>query len=141
MSRTGRRLRSLGLLLGLSVLLLGSLRGSDDWFPFGPFLMYAGGGPTNGTVESTRLEATTVSGHRMAVPERVSGLRRAELEGQLASFIAHPERLAAVAAAQTRRRPSEPHYIQVDIVQRRYEVRDRRLVGQSDAVLASWRAP
>lgn len=131
----------MGLLLGAGLLLLGSVRGSDDWFPFGPFLMYAGAGPTDGVVESTALHATTAAGAHVVVPESSSGMRRAELEGQLATFVARPQLLAAVADTHAQRQPREARYIGVQVVQRRYEVHDRRVVGHTDVVLAGWGAP
>jgi len=133
--------RVAGLLLGAALLLLGTFRGSDDDFPFGPFLMYAGAGPTDGTVAGARLWATTTAGEQVQVPEDVSGLRRAELEGQLARFVADPGLLQQVSAAHERSRPGEPGYVRVDVVERRYEVRDRRVVSHADVVLATWAAP
>lgn len=141
LSSRARRVRALALLLGVALLLLGTFRGSDDHFPFGPFLMYAGAGPTDGTVAGARLWATTEQGERLQVPEDVSGMRRAELEGQLARFVTDPGLLAAVADAQARSRPDEPAYVRVDIVERRHEVRDRRVAGRTDVVLATWTAP
>ena len=141
LSTRGRTARALALLLGAALLLLGTARGSDDHFPFGPFLMYAGAGPTDGTVADTRLVATTSEGERVRVPEDVSGMRRAELEGQLDRFVAEPGLLAAVAQAQARAHPDDPAYVRVEIVQRRHEVRDRRVAGRTDVVLAGWGAP
>lgn len=141
LSPTGRRVRAAGLLVAGVLLLLGTFRGSDDHFPFGPFLMYAGAGPTDGVVAEARLEATTAAGERVQVPEGVSGMRRAELEGQLARFVADPGLLRAVADAQARGRPGEPAYVRVEVVERRHEVRDRRVVGRADVVLATWPAP
>ena len=137
----GRAVRALALLLGAGLLLLGTARGSDDHFPFGPFLMYAGAGPTDGTVADTRLVALTTEGERVRVPEDVSGMRRAELEGQLQRFVAEPGLLAAVAQAQARAHPDDPAYVRVAIVQRRHEVRDRRVAGRTDVELAGWAAP
>lgn len=141
LSPTGRRVRLAGLLAAGALLVAGTAVGSDDHFPFGPFLMYAGAGPTDGTVAGARLWAVTASGERVQVPEDVSGMRRAELEGQLARIVAEPERLAAVAGAQARHRPDAPAYVRVEVVERRHEVRDRRVVGRTDVVLASWPAP
>lgn len=141
LSPRARGVRVAGLLAAGALLLLGTVRGSDDHFPFGPFLMYAGAGPTDGVVAGARLWAVTADGERVQVPEDVSGLRRAELEGQLGRFVAEPERLADVAGAQARSRPDEPAYVRVELVERRHEVRDRRVVGVADVVLASWPAP
>lgn len=134
-------MRVAGLLVAGALLLLGTVRGSDDHFPFGPFLMYAGAGPTDGTVAGLRLVAVTADGERVQVPEDVSGMRRAELEGQVARYVADPVLLRPVAEAQARRRPDEPAYVRVDVVEQRHEVRDRRVVGRTEVVLATWAPP
>lgn len=135
----GRRVRAGATAVGLGLLLAGSVWGSDDHFPFGPFRMYAGRNPTTGTVHSTTLHAVTATGAVVRVPDAATGLRRAELEGQLPRFQAHPELLADIATAHARRRPHEPAYVEVRIVQRRYTVRDRRVRGSTDVVLGRWR--
>lgn len=131
--------RSLALAVSLVLLLLGSWRGSDDHFPFGPFLMFAGGGPTDGVVESTTLQAKTATGDLVQVPEDVSGLRRAELEGQLGRFVEQPALLSQFAVSHALLRRGEPRYTDVLVVQRRHEVRQRRVVGHTDVVLVTWR--
>lgn len=140
-STARRRRRTVALLVAGGALLLGTWRGTDHAFPFGPFSMYAGGGPRSGVVDSTTLQAVTATGRQVPVPDTVSGMRRAELEGRLPQFLARPALLGDVATAHARARPAEPPYVQVQVVRRRYEVRHRRVVGSTDVVLARWSAP
>jgi hypothetical protein len=140
-SPAGRRGRAAATLLAGGVLLLGSWRGSDDHFPFGPFLMFAGRNPPTLDVPSAFVQAVTSTGHVVTVSATDSGLRRAELEGQLASLQRDPAQLRDIAVAHRRRNPDEPVYVEIRVVQRRFHLRDRRLSGHSDVILAAWRQP
>ena len=88
LTATGRHLRVALLAVAGTLLLLGTLVGQDDAFPFGPFRMYATADAPNGSVLSTRLEAVTVDGAVVRVGEGDIGMRRAEYEGQLPSLSA-----------------------------------------------------
>jgi hypothetical protein len=97
MTTAGRRVR-LAATAAVGVLLLaGSIVGSDDWFPLGPFRMYATSGRATGAVRTATLVAVDESGdERLLVAEQL-GLRRAELEGQLRRFRREPGLLGALA--------------------------------------------
>jgi hypothetical protein len=129
--------------LALAALTLaGTLVGQDDDFPFGPFRMYSTRDDPNGTVVSTRVEAVDSAGRVQVVDERSTGLKRAEIEGQVQRFRADPELLGALARAHRRLRPDQAPYAELRVVERVYELRDSRPSGvQAERVVASWRRP
>lgn len=134
----GRRAAATAVVLVL--LVLGSWVGSDDDFPVGSFRMYAGRNPVDGVVDSTYLLARTGTGALARVPDDATGYRRAELEGQLDTFLADPSRLRDVARAHAAHLPDAPPYVEVRLMQRRYQLRDRRIVAVRDVRLGTWRA-
>lgn len=142
LTSAGRRAR-VAVTLVLAVLTLaGTLVGQDDDFPFGPFRMYSTRDDPNGTVVSTRVEARDADGRLRTVDERSTGLRRAEVEGQVRRFVADPALLGALSRAHDRLRPDEPPFTEVRVVERVYELRDSRPTGQeSERVVVTWRAP
>lgn len=123
-----------------ALLLAGTLVGQDDAFPFGPFRMYATRDDPNGVVVSTRVEAVDAGGRVLLVPDRATGMRRAEIEGQVARFRRDPALLGALSRAHDRLHPGEPAYVEVRVVQRRYRLRDSRPTGDAtEQVVARWR--
>ena len=139
LSDAGRRVR-VALTLLLAVLTLaGTFAGQDDDFPFGPFRMYSTRDDPNGTVVSTRVEAVDASGRVRVVDESSTGLRRAEVEGQVGRFRDDPALLGALSRAHARLRPDEPGFVEVRVVERVHELRDSRPTGeQSERVVARW---
>jgi hypothetical protein len=139
---TGRAIRVAVTLVVVGLLLAGTVGGSDDHFPFGPFRMYAGVNAPNEPAPDTRVEAVTVDGATVALTERNSGIRRAEIEGQTGRYAADPELLREVADAYAARNPGAPALVEVRIVVRWHEIRDSRPAGTwRDEVLVTWRAP
>jgi len=139
LSATGRRIRVALTLLLVALTLAGTLVGQDDDFPFGPFRMYSTRDDPDGTVVSTRVEAVDRAGRVRTVDESATGLRRAEVEGQVGRFREHPELLGALSRAHDRLRPDEPAFVEVRVVERVYELRDSRPTGeQSERVVARW---
>lgn len=140
LTATGRRVRTAVTLLLAVLTLAGSLVGQDDDFPFGPFRMYSTRDDPDGTVVSTRVEAVDATGRVQVVDERATGLKRAEVEGQVARFRDDPSLLGALSRAHDRLRPAEPEYVEVRVVERVYELRDSRPTGtESERVVATWR--
>jgi hypothetical protein len=113
------------------LLLAGTLIGQDDDFPFGPFRMYATTDKIDAPVRSTRLEAVTVDGRQLVLGDSDTGLRRAEIEGQLPRFRRQPSLLDAIGAAYARRHPDGPKLARIDIVIRQLALRDGRPTGAS----------
>jgi hypothetical protein len=131
------RLAVTALVFGL--LLAGTAVGQDDAFPFGPFRMYSTRDAPDGVVVSTRVEAVDATGRVLVVPDTATGLRRAEIEGQVGRFRADPALLAHLSHAHDRLHPDEPAYDEVRVVERRYRLRDSRPTGeQTETVVARW---
>lgn len=142
LSTTGRHVRLALTLLLVVLTLAGTFVGQDDDFPFGPFRMYSTRDDPNGTVVSTRVEAVDGSGRVRTVDESSTGLKRAEVEGQVGRFRDDPDLLAALSRAHDRLRPAEPAFVEVRVVERVYELRDSRPTGeQSERVVARWVRP
>ena len=130
LSRGGRAVRLSLVVVGLVLLLVGSLFGQDDEFPFGPFRMYSTTDKLDAPVKSLRLEAVNDAGARIVLSDSDTGLRRAEIEGQLGRIKADPELLDAVATAYHARRPDRPRLTEVDVVVRLIALHDGRPTGQ-----------
>ncbi len=120
------------------LLVLGSWKGTDDSFPFGPFSMFAGQHPRDSYVPSTYMRGTTVDGESIRLSSRLTGMRRAEIEGQVGQYMADPSRLQDIARAVAAKRPDIPPLRDVSVVQRRYQLKNGGVVGQTDVVLATW---
>jgi hypothetical protein len=76
----------------------------------------------------------------VSLTERSTGIRRAEIEGQMAAYEADPSRLRQVADAYTARNPRAPALVEVRIVIRHEGVRDSRPTRtHTDETVASWR--
>lgn len=137
----GRRARVAATVVVALLLLAGTFVGQDDDFPFGPFRMYSTRDDPDGTVISTRVEAVDRTGQVRVVDERSTGLKRAEVEGQVGRFRADPELLGALARAHRRLRPDEPAFTEVRVVEQAYQLRDSRPTGeQRERVVVRWRA-
>jgi hypothetical protein len=139
LSARGRQARVVISLAVGALLVIGTFWGSDDNFPFGPFRMYAFTNKPDGVVLSTRVEAIDVTGRRFKLSDQGSGLRRAELEGQLPRFQESPELLAELAGAYEQRHPDAPPVARVEIYRRSYHLEDGRPTGEHvDRLLTSW---
>jgi hypothetical protein len=136
----GRRRRGVATLAAAALLLSGSVWGSDDDFPFGPFRMYAGVNDPNGVVVSSYMQAVLPGGKVIRVDERGTGLRRAELEAEVGDFVRDPASLASIAKAHAELRPGEPPYIAVQVVQLDQHLHHAALAEQTTKVVAQWRA-
>jgi hypothetical protein len=141
-SARGRAVRLAATLIAGVLLLAGTVWGSDDHFPFGPFLMYAGVNPPNEAAPDPRIEGTTVDGAVIQLGEKQTGLRRAEVEGQQESFVKDPSRLQEVVDAYNRRNPTGPTLAEIRYVMRKHEIKTSRPTGEwHDETLAVWRVP
>ena len=142
LSAAGRRARVAVTLLLAVLTLAGTFVGQDDDFPFGPVRMYSTRDDPNGTVVSTRVEAVSPDGRVLVVDERATGLKRAEVEGQVQRFRSDPSLLRHLSEAHDRLQPDEPPYAEVRVVEQRYVLRDSRPTGKPvERVVAVWRRP
>ena len=140
LTATGRRLRVGVLAVVVVLLLIGTLHGTDDAFPLGPFRMYATADDPDGPVLSARLEAVTATGAVVRVSEGDIGMRRAEYEGQLAGLSTRV--LGDLATVHARRRPHAPAWARLRLVRDAYLLHDGRPTGSvTTTVLITWYAP
>lgn len=139
-AKPARRLR-LALVAAAAVLLLcGTLFGTDDMFPFGPFHMYSNYYPPNGVITSTAVVAQTASGHTVFVTQRDTGLARGDIEGELKEFEANPDRLGDLAASFHHRFPNASPFVEMRLIQKRWTLHDRKVVGTNVVTLVQWHA-
>lgn len=141
LTTSGRIVRWAGVGIVLALVVAGTLYGQDDHFPFGPFRMYATANDGNRPVKSTRMEGVRADGDRVRLSGGAMGMRRAEIEGQLPRLTHDPQLLGALATAYAERHPDAPKIVEIEIIQRDYELADREPTGKfTDRVLARWRA-
>ncbi|NUT32441.1 MAG: hypothetical protein HOV79_05130 [Hamadaea sp.] len=142
LSPTSKTIRAAVTLVVCALLLGGTLWGSDDDFPLGPFRMYAGVNPPNEPAPDPRVEGVTADGTVILLDERRTGLRRAEVEASQEAFRTDPALLAKVLDAYEDRNPGGPELVEIRYVNRLHEIRSGRPTGKwTDDVLATWRVP
>jgi hypothetical protein len=138
----GRRVRVLVTLVGVLVLIAGTLWGQDDDFPFGPFRMYSTAPDPNAAAKDTRVEGVDTGGRTVQLTEANSGIRRAEIEGQQQAYVEDPARLSRVAEAYADHSPAAAPLRSVRIVIRWHGVEHSRPTGTyTDQVIAQWTRP
>lgn len=129
--------------IGIGLLLNGSLRMSDDVWPFGPLSQYAFSPPRDATIVITRVEGRLADGHRIDLPLRVqtAGISRAEIEARIPAITSDPSLLRSVVDGWTRRHPGEPEIQQVWLVQDETRLVDGRRGPTRLVELAAWEVP
>ncbi|MGY5882772.1 hypothetical protein [Modestobacter lacusdianchii] len=139
LSPGGRRARLAAAVVVLALLLAGSVWGDDDAFPFGPFRMYSTRADPDTPVVSTRVVGLTAAGEEVRLSGGEVGLRRAEFEGQLPRISRDPSMLGLLADSYAERHPDAEELVQVQVVQRRFELEDGQRTGEvSDRVLIEY---
>lgn len=119
--------------------MVGSVYGEDDWFPLAPFRMFSTTDDPNLPVNIARVDAVDATGARFSLDEGNSGVRRAEVEGQMASLMADPALVAALAQAYTDHNPGAPELVQVDVIVEHHMLSGGSVTGQIvDEVVATW---
>lgn len=87
-------------MVGVGLLLNGSLRMHDDMWPFGPMSQYAFSPADGWPVVITRLEGQLADGRQVDFAlDEASGTRRAEVETQVRQIRADPSLLEPLAQA------------------------------------------
>lgn len=142
-SRTGLAWRVVVTLLGIGLLVNGSLRMSDDVWPFGPMSQYAFSPPADDTIVITRVEGRLADDRRVELPLRVStaGISRAEIEARIPAIVADPSLLRGVVQGWSSRHPAEPAIRQAWLVQDVTQLSRGRPTGASRQELATWTVP
>ena len=139
LGRRGRVARLVATALGLALLLAGTLVGTDDDFPFGPFRMFATTNSWSEPISIARAEITDTDGRTIELTPANSGVRRAEVEGQLARFRSDPALLAGLADAYRAHNPDAPTPRTVAVVLRHHQISRSGPTGHyTDEVVAAW---
>jgi hypothetical protein len=142
LGRGGQAVRLVVVLVAAMALLAGSIWGSDDDFPFGPFRMFAGVNAPNEPAPDPRVEGVDATGATIELNEHNAGLRRAEVEDNENEYIAHPDRLSLIADAYHARNPIAPTFVRVTLIMRWHEIRHSAATGRwHDQALAVWVRP
>jgi hypothetical protein len=139
MGRLGRRVR-VAFTLALAVgVFYGTLWGDDDDFPVGPFRMYSTSRELNEPVGDTQMYAVNAAGEEFRFVEGLTGVRRAEIEGQLDKFEADPSRLRYLAEAYSNHYPDRPRVDEIRIVVEWIEIENGLPTGESTVEeIVSW---
>lgn len=127
----------------IGLLLNGSLRMSDDVWPFGPLSQYAFSPARDATIVITRVEGQLADGRRIDLPLRVetAGISRAEIEARIPEIETDPSLLRAVSDGWSVRHRNEPALQQVYLVQDETRLVDGRKDRTRLVELASWTVP
>jgi hypothetical protein len=139
-SRLSYAWRIAATVLGIGLLLNGSLRMSDDVWPVGPLSQYAFSPAKDATIVITRVEGQLADGRRIDLPLRVesAGISRAEIEARIPAITTDPSLLRSVADGWTSRHRSAPALLRVWLVQDQTQLVDGRMGGARLVELATW---
>jgi hypothetical protein len=133
-----RKVRSIATALVLGLLLIGTFKGDDDHFPFGPFRMYSTTNELNGTVNAIRFQARDQAGKLLEPRAQDFGLRPAEINGQVARFRADPELLGHLASVYERIHPDRPPLVEIQLRYGLHQLEGGRPVSYSEEEVATW---
>lgn len=130
-------------LIGIGLLLNGSLRMSDDVWPVGPLSQYAFSPAKDTTIVITRVEGLLADGRRIDLPLRVetAGISRAEIEARIPEITTDPSLLRSVADGWSSRHRGEPPLWRVWLVQDQTRLVDGRVGTTRLVELAAWELP
>jgi hypothetical protein len=137
----GRLVRVLVAVLGIGLLINGSVRASDDAWPFGPMSQYAGSVADDAKIDYTRISAVTDAGTTVDVPLNIegAGVARAEIEARAGEIVKDPSLLQQVADGWARKHPSEPKYVKLELIRDTTQLVKGRVEGPpTSQVLATW---
>jgi len=142
LSATGVRIRVTVTVIVVALLLYGTVYGQDDFFPFGPFRMYSTADKLDSPVADTRFEGVQADGTVVTLNEVNTGIRRAEIEGQLPQIRQHPELLRSVDEAYERRNPGAPRLVVIRVIVRWHALHGGKQTGAyTDEPAATWSVP
>lgn len=137
-----RTWRIIVVLVGIALLVNGSLRESDDVWPFGPLSQYAFSPKDGDAIVITRVDGQLSDGRRIDLPLSVesAGIGRAEIEARIPAIKADPSLLRAVAEGWSSRHGGQV-LVQVWLVQDKTVLLDGRKGPTTLVELATWRVP
>ncbi|MGW7681766.1 hypothetical protein ACWGID_13560 [Kribbella sp. NPDC054772] len=137
----GRVVRLGVVVTGLGMVIHGTVRGTDDLWPFGPMSQYAMSIPSNASIDSIRVVARTDAGTTVDVPldTNGAGIRRAEIEARTSAIMGDPSLLQSVADDWARKHPDKPKYVRLELVRDTTTLAHGRVSGRpASKVLAVW---
>lgn len=142
MTTIGKNARLYSTAVILGALLMGTIWGEDDHFPFGPLRMYSVKNELDGRVRSLEVHGITENGEDMIVPFQAFGMRRADVEGQLGKLHEPPESvLHALSRARERLNPRGPRFVELRLSERVFILDNGYPVDERVETLAVWSAP
>jgi hypothetical protein len=135
----------LALLLTLAVLFFaGTTIGTDAWWPFGPWRMFATSTAPTGSVAVLKIEiqkAGDPTWQPASLTPTSVGLNRAEIEGRIPQMTANPAMLASLIHSHAELRPKEPGWQAIRVVRSETLIANGAPTGQTrDTTLISWPA-
>lgn len=138
MTETGRRVRFGATAAVVLLLLLGTFKGDDDHFPFGPFRMYSTTNELDGTVNAIRFQARNEEGEVLQPRAQDFGLRPAEINGQVARIRRDPELLGVLASVYERIHPDRAPLVELQLRYGLHQLSNGRPVAYSEEEVATW---
>jgi hypothetical protein len=130
--------RVVGMLAVLIALLLGTWRGQDDHFPFGPFRMYSTTNDPSGRITKINFVGITEEGREITIRSGRFGMRPAEVDGQIPRIRQSPALVAHLVEAYERFNPDAPRLREFHIVYGIHRLIDRVPVAYEEQVIARW---
>ncbi len=127
MSSAGRRRRSVAAAVVVGLVVLGTLVGTDDWFPFAPMRQYAYAVDPDGRVSTHEVEGIGPDGTPVEIGFDDIDMRPAELEGLLSDVATRSDRLADVLATFRSNRPDAPPTVGIRYLRTVVQLHDRRV--------------
>jgi hypothetical protein len=141
LGRAGKWVRVLVAVAGIGLLINGSVRASDDAWPFGPMSQYAQSVPGDAKIDYTRISALTDVGTTVDVPLNIegAGVARAEIEARAGEIEKDPSLLQQVADGWARKHPDKPQYVKLELIRDTTQLVKGRVEGPpTSQVLATW---
>jgi hypothetical protein len=141
LGRAGWIARIVVALTGIALLVNGTVRATDDVWPFGPMSQYAGSIAPDAAITSIRISGLTTAGRTVDVPLEIgtAGIARAEIEARTSQIEADPSLLQAVADGWARKHPDKPGYVRLELIRDTTQLVDGHVDGPPRSeVLATW---
>jgi hypothetical protein len=141
LGRVGKAVRVVVALVGMGLLINGSVRASDDAWPFGPMSQYAMSVPDDAAITYTRISALTDAGTTVDVPLNIegAGVARAEIEARTGEIVKDPSLLQQVADGWAQKHPSKPKYVKLELIRDTTQLVNGRVAAPpTSEVLATW---
>ena len=134
--------RSVLLLIGVVLVVRGTLFRQDADWPFAPMSQFAFRTGPNDAIHSTFLEARNTADQVMVIPisRTQVGIARAEIEGQLPDIVREPSLLGDLAVSYRRLHPGEPPLEQLWLRDRVTDLYKGRAVGVHIDLIVGWPA-